>query len=93
MARNRGQVFKRRAKLWQERAWEVILDYEKWKEVLIDAIPDKTYAWEEKRKLLLRMQKSEESIEQYIIDKTVMCKRFGLSIGDPKKIRFNRSNR
>ncbi|RWR99160.1 enzymatic poly-like protein, partial [Dinothrombium tinctorium] len=73
------------AKLWQERAGKGLLEYNAWKRALSEAIPDRTYSWEEKRKLLERLQRNEESIEAYMLDKWATASRFGLALSDAKE--------
>lgn len=73
------------AKLWHERAGEVILNYQEWKTALQDAIPERKYSWEQKRMLLMRKQNRGESIEEYMLDKWSLGKRFGLTLDDAKE--------
>lgn len=73
------------AKLWHEKAGECMLNFEDWKAALHRAVPDRQYTWQEKQKLLARSQRSDESLEEYLVDKGALCERFGLGSSDVKE--------
>ncbi|RWS04318.1 hypothetical protein B4U79_11157, partial [Dinothrombium tinctorium] len=73
------------ARRWQERVGETFVNFASWKAALIAAIPERSYSWEQKREMMSRRQRSDESVEEYILDKGALCLRFGLSITDAKE--------
>ncbi|RWS04750.1 hypothetical protein B4U79_15090, partial [Dinothrombium tinctorium] len=73
------------AKLWHQKAGEVFLSYDHWKAALLLAIPERRFTWDEKRRILERRQRVDETIEEYFIDKWSTASRFSLTLDDARE--------